>query len=451
MHSRRIEATRDSSISSSPRGGEAEQLTTLDEAPGGFAWSPDGASIAYIASDARTDADKEREKKFGDFQVIDSDYRMTHLYVLDVATKKSRRLTSGAFTVGRFSWSPDGKEIAFDHRINGANANGASADISVVNVASGAVRPLVTQEGPDANPVWSPDGTRIAFQSSMRSEWNFYTNTHVAVVSAAGGAIEDLSAAFDEDPSIIKWTSRGILMSASAHTWSYLYALDPATKKVTRFAPADAWNGSAFTVSNDASTVAFTASDAATFPEIYVAPLATMKPRKLTDMGAQASAWSRAPIEVISWKSSDGTTIEGVLHKPIGFTSGRRYPLLVVIHGGPTGVSRPVPYSSASTYPIDLWVAKGALVLEPNYRGSSGYGEKFRALNVRNLGVGDAWDVLSGVDNLIRQGLADSTHVGVMGWSQGGYISAFLATHDAARFKAISVGAGISGLDDVTT
>jgi len=114
-----------------------------------------------------------------------------------------------------------------------------------------------------------------------------------------------------------------------------------------------------------------------------------------------------------------------------------------LIHGGPTGVSRAVPFTSA-IYPIDVWVPRGVLVLEPNYRGSAGYGEKFRALNVRNLGVGDAWDVISGVDALIARGLVDPAKVGTMGWSQGGYISAFLATHDAARFKAISVGAGIS-------
>jgi dipeptidyl aminopeptidase/acylaminoacyl peptidase len=147
---------------------------------------------------------------------------------------------------------------------------------------------------------------------------------------------------------------------------------------------------------------------------------------------------------VITWKSQDGAAIEGVLHKPAGFQPGKRYPLLVVIHGGPTGVSRPAPFSSTTTYPIDVWLGKGVLVLEPNYRGSAGYGEKFRSLNVRNLGVGDAWDVLSGIDSLIAQGLVDRDRVGCMGWSQGGYISAFLSTHDSARFKAISVGAGIS-------
>src|SRR5262249_32589376 len=130
-------------------------------------------------------------------------------------------------------------------------------------------------------------------------------------------------------------------------------------------------------------------------------------------------------------------------HKPLDFSPSRRYPLLVVIHGGLGGVWGGVPFTS-TIYPIDVWVPRGILVLEPNYRGSAGYGEKFRSLNVRNLGVGDAWDVVSGVDALIAKGIVDPARVGVMGWSQGGYISAFLATHDAARFKAISVGAGIS-------
>jgi len=428
----------------SPSGGEAEQLTTLEESPGGFAWSPDGQSIAFTASDPRSDAAKEREKSYGEFEIIESDYRMSHLYILDVGTKKIRRLTSGPFTVGRFSWSPDGKQIAFDHRINGANANGGSADISVVTVADGKVRDLVTQAAPDNNPVWSPDGTRIAFESAMASSSFFFTNSHIAVVPAAGGPVEDLSAGFDENPNLLAWKPKGIYFAAASHTWSYLYTLDPATKKVTRFAPADAWIGGGFSLSDDASTTAFVASAPASFPELYTAALADMAPKKLTDFAAQTSGWNSAPIEVISWTSKDGAKIEGVLHKPVGFEPGRRYPLILVIHGGPTGVSRPTPYSSTGIYPIDLWVARGALVLEPNYRGSAGYGEQFRSLNVRNLGVGDAWDVLSGVDYLVKQGLADPAQVGSAGWSQGGYISAFLTTHDAARFKAISVGAGIS-------
>jgi dipeptidyl aminopeptidase/acylaminoacyl peptidase len=425
-------------------GGEAMKLTSAEESVGAFAWSPDGKSLAFTSSDPRSEALKEREKKYAEFDVVDQDHRMSHLYIVDLETKKIRRLTSGAFTVGRFDWSPDSRQIAFDHRINSDPANSGSADISVVGVSDGAVRKLVTGEGPDSNPQWSPDGSRLAFETSMASPKFFFTNRRVATIAAAGGAIVNLSAAFDEDPSIVRWTPSGIFFSASARTWAYLYRLDPETKAVTRLAPTDRWIGSAFSLSTDAQTVAFMASDASTVPEVYVAPVKSMTAKKLSTTGEQVTTWPSAPIEVVSWPSQDGATIEGILHKPVGFEAGKRYPLLVVIHGGPTGISRATPFSSTSIYPIDLWVAKGALVLEPNYRGSAGYGEKFRSLNYRNLGVGDAWDVLSGVDYLVKEGLADANRVGAMGWSQGGYISAFLTTHDSAKFKAISVGAGIS-------
>jgi dipeptidyl aminopeptidase/acylaminoacyl peptidase len=427
-----------------PRGGEARKLTSAEEGVGSFAWSPDGKSIAFTSTDPKTDADKEREKTYGEFDVIGEGYRMSHLWVLDMASQKARRLTSGPFTVGQFNWSPDGSQIAFDHRVNSATSSGGTADISIVTVADGKVRPLVTQDGPDTSPIWSPDGRTIAFESAMARPFHYYTNTAIALVPAAGGDIKAISTEFDENPSLIKWTNAGIFFSASYHTWSYLYSIDPASHAVKKFAPAERWVGSGFSLSSDAQTVAFLGSDAATFQELYVAPVSTMRPKKLTNLGAQVTGWASGTMDVISWKSQDGATIEGVLHKPVGFEPGRKYPLLVVIHGGPTGVSRPTPFTSTGTYPIDIWVARGALVLEPNYRGSAGYGEKFRSLNVRNLGVGDAWDVLSGVDQLIKDGLADPARVATMGWSQGGYISAFLSTHDSARFKAVSVGAGIS-------
>lgn len=427
-----------------PHGGEARKLTSSEESVGGFAWAPDGKSIAYTTTDPRSDDYKSREKTYGDFDVIGDDYRMSHLWIIDVSTRQARRLTKGPFTVGQFSWSPDSARIAFDHRINPANASGGTADISIVTVADGSVRDLVTQQGPDTNPVWSPDGSRIAFETAMAKPFYYYTNRAIAVIPAAGGPIENISAAFDEDPSIVRWTQAGIYFSAQQRTASYLFSIDPATRAVKAFRPAEQWIGAGFSVTPDGRSVAFTASNASTLPEVYMSELPAMKPRKLTDMTAQVSGWARGSLDVISWKSTDGSTIEGVLHKPVGFQPGRKYPLLVVIHGGPTGVSRPALFSSTSTYPIDIWTARGALVLEPNYRGSAGYGEAFRSLNVRNLGIGDAWDVLSGIDKLIADGLADPNRIGAMGWSQGGYISAFLTTHDSARFRAVSVGAGIS-------
>ena len=427
-----------------PRGGEARKVTSVEDGVGSFAWSPDGKSFAFTSTEPKSDADKDREKKFGEFDVYGEGYRMTHLWVWDIAAQKARRLTSGAFTVGSFNWSPDGREIAFDHRVNSASTSGETADISIVAVADGAVRPLVKQPGADGGPVWSPDGRTIAFGSAMSKAYSFLNNG-IGIVPAAGGKAEYISTAFDENPSIVDWTKGGLFFSASQKTSVFLFSIDAATKAVKKYTPSDAFIGSGFSLTPDGRSVAFTASDAATIAEVYVSPVApSLKPKKLTDMTAQTAKWAKGAIEVVSWKSQDGAAIEGVLHKPIGFAPGKKYPLLVVIHGGPTGTSRPNAYSSTSIYPIDIWTARGALVLEPNYRGSAGYGEAFRSLNVRNLGVGDAWDVLSGIDLLIKDGIADPDRVGAMGWSQGGYISAYLTTHDSARFKAVSVGAGIS-------
>lgn len=159
-------------------------------------------------------------------------------------------------------------------------------------------------------------------------------------------------------------------------------------------------------------------------------------------MTAQVKGQTLASREVITWKSTDGTPIDGILIKPANFDPAKKYPLLCIIHGGPTGIDMPSMIDTRY-YPSDLWAARGAVLLKVNYRGSAGYGEAFRQLNVRNLGVGDAWDVLSGVDHLVKQGFIDEKKMGCMGWSQGGYISAFLTT-TTRRFAAISVGAGIS-------
>ena len=437
-------------------GGEAEQLTSGDEGVANFAWSPKGSQIAFTMIDAVTEAMKARDKDWGEIRIEDEDQRYTHLYVLDLPGASAggsqdpplrygvKQLTLGSFVVGSFDWSPDATTIAFDHRISSDAGEGGSADISVVTVATAAREAIVTQAGPDSNPQWSTDGSQIAFASTMGKPFYFFQNGVIAVVTPGKNDIRSLTDAFDESPNIVAWTRSGIFFTASQRTWSYLFHLDPLTKKTTRHAVRDQWIGGSFSLTPDGTTTAFIGSSATEFPDVYIAPVQTMAARKISDTGAQIASWPKHTREVVKWKSQDGAEIEGVLHKPADFQAGRRYPLLIVIHGGPTGVSRPVPYGQVGYYPVDGFLAKGALVLEPNYRGSAGYGEAFRSLNVRNLGIGDAWDVLSGIDALVQQGLVDKDRVGSMGWSQGGYISAFLATRHSDRFKALSVGAGIS-------
>ena len=428
-----------------PFGGEAGALTDDEDGVLAFAWSRDGRQIAYTSVDPPPQSLKDREKTYGVFEIVGEQKSRIHLHVIDVETKAARRLTSGPFAVGAFAWSPDGSEIAFDHRPSPTLNDEFNSDISVVSVRDGVVRSLVTGPGPDANPQWSPDGSRIAFYTGMgRTDHHYYTNGAIAVVSSKGGAVSQIKTTFDELPLLLAWGPSGLYFWSIQGVGVHLYTMDPATGAVTRHAPGPEWMAAGYSFSRDFSTVAFLGSTPTSYGEVYIAPVGTMQARNLTDMGSQIASWPRTTREVITWTSRDGTSIQGVLHKPADFQPGRRYPLLVVIHGGPTYFSRPDPYSNEEPYPIDLWLKEGAIVLEPNYRGSLGRGERFKKLIIGDPGTGPAADVISGIDSLVARGLADNDRVGVMGWSYGGYLSAFLAGHDGARFKAVSVGAGIS-------
>ncbi len=433
----------------SPDGGEAIQLTKAETGVGGFDWSPDGKTIAYTAGDPVSEEAKARKDYYGDYDVVRREYTHSHLWTVDVAEalrapQPGRRRTSGkAFTVGGFDWSPDGTKIAFGATINPDLINGGTSDIFVLDLSGDTVRKVVDQPGPDSSPLWSPDGRSILFSSAMGRRDHFALNSVLALVPADGGSIRALTAAFDENPYAVAWDKAGIYFSALQKTAAHLFRLDPVSLGIERVSAPDAAMASGFTFSKDGLRVAFQEGTATALPEIFVTEF-PWRPRPLTRMTDQVGAFTLGTRELVSWKSKDGTPIEGVLIKPAGFDPAKRYALLCVIHGGPTGVDRPALLSGDSrSYPSDIWAARGALILKVNYRGSAGYGEKFRRLNYRNLGVGDAWDVLSGVDYLVRKGWVDPNRIGCMGWSQGGYISAFLTTSSKA-FKAVSVGAGIS-------
>ncbi|HEU4993595.1 MAG TPA: S9 family peptidase [Gemmatimonadaceae bacterium] len=431
-----------------PDGGEAIQLTKNESGVQGFSWSRDGRTVAFTAVESSPTA-KERKNSFAEFEVVRRDYTHVHLWTIDVAAamttpaEGTQRTRGSTYSVNDFAWSPDGTRLAFSATVNPDLVQNGTSDVYVLSLSDDAVKKIVELKGPDGGPVWSPDGKQIAFATSLE-RWPFFaTNSRIAVVSAEGGPVRSLTDGFDEDLRPSAWTSAGVYFSALARTASHIYLLDPQTSGVTRVSGPDRAMVNGLSLSADGRNVAFMLASPTSLAEVAVSPVASWSPRVLTRMTSQIDSLITATREVISWKSKDGAMIEGILIKPASFDSSRKYPLLVKIHGGPTGIDRPVLLSATRYYPIETWVGRGALALEVNYRGSAGYGEKFRTLNVRNLGVGDAWDVLSGVDYLIRKGWVDSTKVASMGWSQGGYISAFL-TASSSRFAAISVGAGIS-------
>ncbi len=204
-------------------GGEAQQLTKMENGVNGFEWAPNSKTIALAAEAPEAKTMKDRKDTFGDYHVIHADYAMVHLWVLDVPIANAagiappagepRLLTPGeAFSVGSFSWSPEGTRIAFAAQRDPDLISGFSSDIYTVTVAGGTVKKIVDTPSPDNDPKWSPDGTRIAFVTADGSKNFFYTNRKIAVVPSDGGTPRVLTASFDEDPNLLKWSPEGLYL-----------------------------------------------------------------------------------------------------------------------------------------------------------------------------------------------------------------------------------------------
>jgi len=447
-----------------PDGGEAWPLTKSPTNVEDFHWAKDGRSILFTAAVRPSKASKARKERYSAYDVIEKDYEQNQLWWVDAeaalkatAPQTARQLTfEPTLNINSFAISPDSARVAFGAGHNPLLAFAKEEDIYLMDLprssAAATVSKIVALPGPDRSPMFSPDGTQLAFISSLGQPKFFYANTHIAQVDLAtvlakpaktAADVRDLTKNFDEDPQALNWAPNGLYFRASQRMTARLFRLDAATFQVQPVSADGALIIDEASMTPDGGSIAFTADDATHLTELYISSSRSFAPKKLTDLTAQVRGWKLGSVEAVSWKSKDGTLIEGVLHKPAGYDPKRKYPLLVKIHGGPTGVSQPRFLPNDYAYPVQAFLAKGALILEPNYRGSAGYGAAFRALNVRNLGVGDMWDVMSGVDSLIAKGIVDPNRLAAMGWSQGGYISAFLTTH-TDRFKAISVGAGIS-------
>jgi len=448
-------------------GGEAKAVTKEEEGVLAFEWHPSGNSIIFLKTEREDKSKKEREKRYGSFEADDKEFTLSHLWQVDfkpdmldpserpcyetldslkvksgcIELPKAERITEGKFTVTSFITSPDGNKIAFSHQPNPLINSFIKSDISVVTLSDKKIAPLVTNPSSDGLEDWSPDSKEILFTSNLSDTLsNFYANSKLFALNVESKVARQLAKSLDEDLGGFTWERSGIYASIWNKTQRPLYRIDPisGTHTIFKSSPDQIFS---ISFSQDGQTVAFTGRNGDQLSEVFISSLDN-SPKKLTDLTSQTNDWKVAQSEVISWKSKDGATIEGVLHKPKNYDPSKKYPLLVMIHGGPTGIDTPAPVPGY-VYPVLQWLDKGCLVLRPNYRGSAGYGEAFRSLNVKNLGVGDMWDVMSGIDFLDKKGMIDKAKMGSMGWSQGGYISAFLTTNTDV-FKAISVGAGIS-------
>jgi dipeptidyl aminopeptidase/acylaminoacyl peptidase len=452
-------------------GGEAIQVTNDADGVNNYELSPDGSRIVYTKPQTDTKQEKNTKERFGAFGVEGEEYKQNHLWIMNFnydsvflagqlpcytgkkdsnSTAKvpecyilpvAKQLTEGNFTVTGFSWNPDGKQIAFNRQSNPLILSGISADIVLVDADTKKMMTVISNPTGDFFNRWNPDGTAFIYGSSVTdSITDYFKNNRLFIYDLKTKNSTEIGKDIDENKSVVDWNKSGLFLSAFEKTKRKLYSVDLKTG-ATKTVPIalDLPGGISFSKNSDA--IAVSGRNFADLNEIYLWRL-NQPLKQISNSTAQIKDWNTPVNEVIQWKSKDGATIEGVLLKPKNYDANKKYPLLVVIHGGPTGIDLPEP-TPTYVYPIMQWTEKGALVLRVNYRGSAGYGEKFRSLNVSNLGVGDMWDVVSGVEYLNSKKMIDTSRMGCMGWSQGGYISAFLTTN-TNMFKAISVGAGIS-------
>jgi dipeptidyl aminopeptidase/acylaminoacyl peptidase len=430
-------------------GGEAEQVTDAPGSVGSFRWSPDGTRVAFTMTDPQTDEEERRIREHDDARVVDANIKMSRLYVTnvgaDVDGRSGRALTEGSMSVTDFDWSPNGRTVVFSHSLSPkANDNYTVADLAIVDVETGHVSDLATSGARETAPRYSRDGQWIAFnKSDDPMTWAFMSDVHI--IAPDGTGERALHQTFDRQPNIVGWSAddRSILVSESRGTISQLSAV-PVDGGAPRDISAADMMVSGVTLNTSGSHLGFVSQSPAEPPEAFVSAAASLTPVQVSQ-AQTIPAVSMGRSEVVRWKSDDGMDVEGLLTYPVGYREGEPVPMLVVVHGGPTGVFTQSFIGSAGSYPIAAFTGHGYAVLRANPRGSSGYGKDFRYANYGDWGGGDYRDIMTGVDAMIERGVADPDRLGVMGWSYGGYMTSWIITQ-TDRFKAASVGAGLPNL-----
>jgi dipeptidyl aminopeptidase/acylaminoacyl peptidase len=435
-------------------GGEASTLTDATEGVTSYAWAPSSTRVAYVSTVPRSADAEAAVRRRDDERVFEGDFRFQQIWTIDLETKTATAVTSGtAFTVsGGLSWAPDSTRVVFTGKPTPMLRDNRT-DIYVADVSAARAEKISTNPGPDAQPQWSPTGTHIAWIAEPGNPApigdgtlpSYIGHGHLVLYDVATRNIRDVASRdFDVGPGSPQWSADGrqIVFTAGKRAYAEMFVFDTANGKYTQLTQQKTLQyGSR---SRDGKVYAVI-MDAPNMPaEVHVTDATFTAFRKLTDTNPQATSFALGETEVVTWKSSDGFEVEGVLLKPVGYTPGTRYPTLVVAHGGPAGAYIN-NYRVGGLEGGQLWAGQGWAVFYPNPRGSTNYGERFLKANINDWGGGDYRDIMSGVDALIARGLTDADRLAHIGWSYGGYMTAWVISQ-TDRFKAAMVGAGLTNM-----
>jgi dipeptidyl aminopeptidase/acylaminoacyl peptidase len=412
-------------------GGIAQQITHAKPGIEQFAWRPDGRAFAYAAGDPdpqRTGADRFRDSFIFTTEpvVARSLPQASHIFVVSLDDATTTQLTSGTQGIASgeaestLSWSPDGKRIAFTLVPDAILNDESYSRVAVVDVASRTVRTLTGATAWESDPVFSPDGTHIAYSCSKGDPQ--VNLARICLTTPAGGAGADISAALDRNLTVGAWAgdSRSFFATGPDRATIALYRI-PMQGRPIRLGANGISIGSATlnAVARD-GTLVFVGSTPRQPPELFVRNPAG-ETTKLTDFNAAVAGLEMASAQRITFPAKTGAIADGVLYLPPGFSSSRKYPLVLLIHGGPT---------SSSTLSFSFWAqvmaARGWLVLEPNYRGSDDLGLAYQRAVLYDPEDGPGKDVMAAVNAIRARGIVDDSKIAVGGWSYGGVMTAWM-------------------------
>lgn len=413
-------------------GRHVRRLTHLTGAAQALRWSPDGKTIAilYIAHPHRSaGALAAGARKVG---VIGSVIDEQQLAVVDASTGAVRALTPGNAYVYEYGWSPDSKKLAYTYAYGSGDNNWWIARLATVTL-TGRTHDLLAPHYQINDPRWSPDRSRIAVIGGLMSDFGS-VGGDVYLVDARSGKARDVTPRMPLSASHVRWIgTHRMLMLAHDRGTLHLYVLDPANGHLTALTHAAESIGS-WSSTSDGSRIAMVRTSFDRAPEIWAGTPGAL--HQLThDNAGLPRLWDRA--RSLEWSSAPFHP-QGWLVYPLHYRAGRRYPIVMIVHGGPSAESLP----SFSNRNVAALTSHGYFVFEPNPRGSFGQGEAFTRADIKDFGYGDWRDDMTGLTAAIKSASIDPNRLGLFGWSYGGYMGMWAETQ-TRRFKAIVAGAGV--------